>query len=50
MKVLRCLFAFAGGVRLLSSVAVAVAVSVAASRRLGLEKLVFQRWLPYFLF
>ena len=52
MKVPRCLFAFVGEFGLVSFVVVAVAapVVVAAIRRLDLEKLVFQRWLLFFLF
>jgi len=52
MKAPRCLFAFVGGFGLVSFVVVDVAapVVVAAMRRLGLKKLVFQRWLLFFLF
>jgi len=52
MKVPRCLSAFVGEFGLVSTVVVAVAapVVVVAMRRLGLEKLVFQRWLLFFLF
>ena len=51
MKVPRCLSAFVGEFGLVSSVVVAVAVPVvvAAMRRVGLENLVFQRWLLFFL-